>query len=151
MKVLVVGAGVVSVSSAWYLSRAGHDVTVVDRQSAAGLETSFANGGQISVSHAEPWSNPHAPMRALKWMGKEDAPLLFRLRPERALIDWSWRFLRECTPARTRENIRDILALAIYSRDRLGLLRQETGIAYEHLERCTPISRNLTAPLKPQR
>ena len=135
MKVLILGAGVVGVSSAWYLSQAGHEVTVIDRQSAAALETSFANGGQISVSHAEPWSNPHAPARALAWMGREDAPLLFRLRWDPALFDWSWRFLRECTPGRTRANIRDILALAIYSRDKLGELRRETGIEYEHLVR----------------
>ena len=135
MKVLILGAGVVGVSSAWYLSQAGHEVTVIDRQSAAGLETSFANGGQISVSHAEPWSNPHAPARALAWMGREDAPLLFRLRWDPALFDWSWRFLRECTPGRTRENIRDIVALALYSRELLKTLREDTGIEYDHLER----------------
>ena len=135
MKVLILGAGVVGVSSAWYLSKAGHEVTVVDRQPDAGLETSFANGGQISVSHAEPWSNPHAPMRALSWMGREDAPLLFRLRWDTALFDWSWRFLRECTPGRTRENIRDIVRLALYSRDELGILREETGIQNDHLQR----------------
>ena len=135
MKVLILGAGVVGVSSAWYLAKAGHEVTVVDRQPAAGLETSFANGGQISVSHAEPWSNPHAPLRALSWMGREDAPLLFRLRWDTALFDWSWRFLRECTPGRTRENIRDIVSLALYSRDQLRALRAETAIEYEHLER----------------
>ena len=71
MKVLILGAGVVGVSSAWYLSKAGHEVTVVDRQPDAGLETSFANGGQIAVSHAEPWSTPHAPLRALSWVGRE--------------------------------------------------------------------------------
>jgi len=135
LKVLILGAGVVGVSSAWYLSKAGHEVTVIDRQPDAGLETSYANGGQISVSHAEPWSNPHAPMRALSWMGREDAPLLFRLRWDPALFDWSWRFLRECPPGRTRDNIRDIVRLALYSRDELGLLREETGIAYDHLER----------------
>lgn len=135
MKVLILGAGVVGVSSAWYLSEAGHEVTVVDRQPDAGLETSFSNGGQISVSHAEPWSNPHAPMRALSWMGREDAPLLFRLRWDTALFDWSWRFLRECPPGRTRENIRDIVRLALYSRDELGRLREETGIRYDHLQR----------------
>ena len=135
MKVLILGAGLIGVSSAWYLSRAGFQVTVVDRQAAAGLETSFANGGQISVSHAEPWASPHTPLRALRWMGQEDAPLLFRLRPDAALFDWSWRFLRECTPARTHNNIRDIVTLALYSRKKLGELRQATGIDYEHLER----------------
>ncbi len=135
MNVLILGAGVVGVSSAWYLAKAGHQVTVVDRQAAAGLETSFANGGQISVSHAEPWSNPHAPLRALSWMGREDAPLLFRLRWDPALFDWSLRFLRECTPTRTRANIRDIVALALYSRQQLKILRNETAIEYDHLER----------------
>ncbi len=132
---MIFGAGVVGVSSAWYLSQAGHQVTVVDRQPGAGLETSFANGGQISVSHAEPWSNPHAPLRALAMMGREDAPLLFRLRWDTALFDWSWRFLRECTPGRTRDNMRDIIALALYSRDQLKALRAETAIEYDHLER----------------
>ena len=82
MRVVVLGAGVVGVTSAWYLARAGHEVTVIDRQPGAGLETSFANGGQISVSHAEPWANPHVLPKALKWLGREDAPLLFRLRWE---------------------------------------------------------------------
>ncbi|MFZ2854637.1 MAG: D-amino acid dehydrogenase [Rhodocyclaceae bacterium] len=135
MKVLVLGAGVVGVSSAWYLARAGHQVTVIDRQPAAGLETSFANGGQISVSHAEPWSNPHAPLRALSWLGREDAPLLFRLRWDAALVDWGLRFLRECTPGRTRANMRNIVALALYSRSQLQALRAETSIAYDQLQR----------------
>jgi D-amino-acid dehydrogenase len=132
---MILGAGVVGVASAWYLAKAGHEVTVIDRQAAAGLETSFANGGQISVSHAEPWSNPHAPLRALSWMGREDAPLLFRMRWDPPLFDWSARFLRECTPGRTRDNIRDIVSLALYSRNRLKALRDETSIVYDHLER----------------
>ena len=110
-------------------------MTVVDRQPAAGLETSFANGGQISVSHAEPWANPHAPLQALKWMGREDAPLLFRPSLDPALFDWSMRFLRECTPGRTRRNIRNIVALGLYSRSQLQTLRATTGVAYDHLER----------------
>ncbi len=135
MKILVLGAGVIGIGSAWYLARSGHQVTVLDRQPAAGQETSFANGGQISVSHAEPWANPHAPWRALSWMGREDAPLLFRLRWDPALFDWSLRFLRECTPGRTRHNMRNIVALALYSRSQLQALRAETGIEYDHLER----------------
>jgi D-amino-acid dehydrogenase len=126
---------VVGVTSAWYLARAGHEVTVIDRQPGAGLETSFANGGQISVSHAEPWANPHVLPKALKWLGREDAPLLFRLRWDPALFRWALKFLAECTPGQTRENMRNIVAMALYSRQQLALLRQETGIAYDQLTR----------------
>ena len=88
MKVLVLGAGVIGTTSAWFLRAAGHEVTVVERQKDAAHETSFANGGQISVSHVEPWANPGAPRQILKWLGRADAPLLFRLR-----ADWrQWRF-----------------------------------------------------------
>ena len=75
--IAVLGAGVVGVTSAWYLRQAGYDVTVIEREPAAGMQTSFANGGQISVSHATPWANPTAPMKALKWLFREDAPLLY--------------------------------------------------------------------------
>ena len=135
MNILILGAGLLGVSSAWYLKKLGHTVTVIDRQPSAAQETSFANGGQISVSHAEPWASPHTPMRALSWMGREDSPLLFRPRWDLPLFDWSLRFLRECTSARMERNIRDILALALYSRAELGRLRCETGMEYEHLER----------------
>ena len=132
MKITVLGAGVTGITSAWFLTQAGHDVTVVDRQPGAGLETSFANGGQISVSHAEPWANPGAPLKVLKWLAKEDAPLLFRLRPD--LNQWLWglAFLRECTPARTRHNILQMVNLGLYSRSTLQQLRRDTGIAYDH-------------------
>src|SRR3954470_8671578 len=80
MRVLVLGAGVIGTSTAWYLTQSGHEVTVVDRRDAPGMETSFANGGQISVCHAEPWANPDAPPKILQWLLKDDAPLLFRLR-----------------------------------------------------------------------
>ncbi len=134
MKVLVLGAGVVGVTSAWYLAQAGHEVTVVDRESAAGMETSFANGGQISVSQSEPWANPGAPAKIIKWLGREDAPLLFRLRADRRQWAWGLRFLLECLPRRTRANTLNILRLAIYSRARLQALRRDTGIEYDHLE-----------------
>ena len=132
MKVTVLGAGVTGITSAWFLQQAGHEVTVVDRQPGAGLETSFANGGQISVSHAEPWANPGAPMKVLKWLAKEDAPLLFRLRPD--LNQWLWGidFLRECTPARTHHNIKQIVNLGLYSRSTLQQLRASTGMDYHH-------------------
>src|SRR5512137_86242 len=115
MRVLVLGAGLVGVASAWYLGEDGHEVTVVERQPGAALETSFANGGQISTSHAEPWANPGAPWKALQWLGREDSPLLWRLRADPAQLAWGLRFLRECCPARTRENILAILALALDS------------------------------------
>ena len=117
------------------LLKAGHEVTVIDRHSAAGMETSFANGGQISVSHAEPWANPTAPLKVLKWLAREDAPLLFRLRPELRQWLWGLSFLRECLPARTRHNIRQIVTLGLYSRSSLQALRAETGIQYDQLSR----------------
>src|SRR5262245_23946399 len=95
MRVAVLGGGVIGTTSAWYLSRAGHEVTVYERQGAAGLETSFANGGQISVSHAEPWANPNAPKKILRWLGREDAPLLFRARADMQQWLWGLRFLVE--------------------------------------------------------
>ncbi len=135
MKVIVLGAGIIGTASAWFLNRAGHDVTVIERQPGAALETSFANGCQISVSHAEPWANPATLMKVLKWIGKEDAPLLFRLRPE--WLQWKWcaHFLRQATPARIADNIRQIVAIAEYSRQTLQALRAETGIEYDCLTR----------------
>ncbi|HKQ29498.1 MAG TPA: D-amino acid dehydrogenase [Burkholderiales bacterium] len=135
MKVLVLGAGVIGVTTAWYLNKAGHEVAVIDRRDAPGMETSFANGGQISVSHAEPWANPQAPLKVLKWLAREDAPLLFRLRADLRQWLWGLSFLRECTPARTRHNIRQIVTLGLYSRSTLQALRAETGIRYDHLTR----------------
>ncbi len=135
MKVIVLGAGVTGITSAWFLRQAGHEVTVVDRQPGAGLETSFANGGQISVSHAEPWANPGAPLKVLKWLGKEDSPLLFRLRPDMRQWLWGLGFLRECTPGRTRHNIRQIVNLGLYSRSTLQQLRGDANLEYDQLSR----------------
>jgi D-amino-acid dehydrogenase len=129
--VIVLGAGLLGVTSAYFLRQQGHDVTVVDRQATPAAETSFANGGQISVSHAEPWANPSAPWKVLKWLAKEDAPLLFR--PRADLNQWLWtlKFLRECTPARTRRNIERIVRLGTYSREMLQQLRRDIGIDYD--------------------
>ena len=131
MKVMVLGAGLLGVTSAYFLRQQGHEVTVVDRQASPAAETSFANGGQISVSHAEPWANPGAPLKVLQWLGKEDAPLLFRLRADLRQWRWGLQFLRECTPERTRHNIGQIVRLGTYSRDTLQALRRERNIAYD--------------------
>ncbi|HCY62002.1 MAG TPA: amino acid dehydrogenase [Oxalobacteraceae bacterium] len=133
MKVIVLGSGIIGTASAWFLQKAGHDVTVLERQPGAAQETSFANGCQISVSHAEPWANPAAPKKVLRWLGHEDAPLLYRFRPEWLQWRWGLHFLRECLPARTHENIRQIVAIAEYSRQTLQAVRAETGIDYDCL------------------
>ncbi len=134
MKVLILGAGVIGTCTAWYLTRQGHEVTVIERRDGAGLETSFANGGQISVCHAEPWANPDAPGKILQWIWRDDAPLLFRLRMDAAQWSWGMRFLAECLPARTRANIGEIVKLSLYSRASLQELRAATGIEYDQLE-----------------
>ena len=135
MKVLVLGAGVIGTTTAWFLRERGHDVTVVERQTAAALETSFANGGQISVSHVEPWANPAAPFQILRWLGQADAPLLFR--PRLDLQQWRWglQFLVECLPSRTRRNMLQILAISKYSGEVLRNLRAATGMHYDDLQR----------------
>jgi D-amino-acid dehydrogenase len=135
MRILVLGAGVVGTTAAWYLARAGHEVTVVERQGAAALETSFANGGQISASNAAPWANPAVPAKIVQWLGREDAPLRFRPRADARAWWWGARFLFECLPGRTRENTCRLLALALYSREALRELRRETGIEYDQLSR----------------
>ncbi|AYQ30387.1 MULTISPECIES: D-amino acid dehydrogenase [unclassified Polaromonas] len=131
MKVMVLGAGVTGITTAWYLAQRGHEVTVVERRGAAAMETSFANGGQISVSHAEPWANPGAPLKVLQWLAREDAPLLFRLRADVNQWLWGLEFLRNCTPARTAENIKQIVSLGMYSRGALQKLRAELGLQYD--------------------
>jgi D-amino-acid dehydrogenase len=131
MHVMVLGAGLTGVTTAWYLARAGFQVTVLERRPAAGLETSFANGGQISISHPEPWANPRAPLQILRWLGRADAPLLFRPRADWAQWRWGLRFLRECLPSRARANTAAIANLAAYSRECLLDLRRELDLAYD--------------------
>jgi D-amino-acid dehydrogenase len=135
VKVLVLGAGVVGVASAWYLAEAGHEVSVVDRQPQPGMETSFANGGQISASHAEPWAKPSVLPKILRWLGREDAPLLFRARADWAQWMWALGFLRECLPGRFERNCRALADLAAYSRGCLRALRENTRLQYDHLTR----------------
>jgi D-amino-acid dehydrogenase len=135
VKVIVLGAGVVGVTGAWYLAQAGHEVTVVERRREAGMETSFANGGQISAGHAEPWAQPAVLPKVLRWLGREDAPLLFRPRADLAQWEWGLRFALECLPGRFERNCRALAGLAAYSRDSLRELRAATGIQYDQLSR----------------
>ena len=135
MRVLVLGAGVVGVTAAYYLQKDGHEVTVIDRQDGAGLETSFANGGQISPSQAYPWAAPEVPFLMLKWLGRNDAPLLYRMRLDPKLWIWSLRFLANCTPGNFMTNTVKNLRLSLQSRSLLPAIRQETGIEYDCLEK----------------
>lgn len=134
MRVLVLGAGVVGTATAYFLAEDGHRVTVIDRQAAPGLETSFANGAQISACHAKPWAAPHMPGQAFLWMFQPDAPLLFKpWRWDPSLWSWGLKFLRNCTDARLRINMERTLRVALYSRAVLKALRQKTNIQYDQL------------------
>jgi D-amino-acid dehydrogenase len=135
MHVIVLGAGVVGTATAWYLREAGHDVTVIERQGGPAQETSFANGCQISVSHAEPWATPAGLLKVVQSLGREDAPLLFRLHADPLQWRWCLQFVRECAPGRVAANLRRIVAMAEYSRRSLQALRARTGIDYDSLTR----------------
>ena len=131
MRILILGSGVIGTTSAYYLARAGHQVTVVDRQSGPALETSYANAGEVSPGYSAPWAGPGVPLKAIKWMLMHHRPLV--IWPMRDLAMWRWgaMMLRNCTAARYRTNKGRMLRLAEYSRDCLVALRQETGIQYD--------------------
>ena len=135
MRVVVLGSGIIGTSSAWWLRQSGHDVTVIDRQPGPAQETSFANGCQISVSYAEPWANPQAPLKLARWLLQGDAPLLFRLHADWHQWLWCMAFLRECLPGRLPRNVRALVNMAAYSRQTLQAMRAELGIPYDHLEK----------------
>ncbi len=135
MKVIVLGAGIIGISTAWYLAEEGHEVTVVDRQPDAALETSFANGAQISVSFCEPWANAGAPLKVLKWLMRDDSPLLFRPRLDPYQWRWGVKFLMQCTDAAFARNVEQLVALGAYSHASLKDLVDQTGIEYNRLER----------------
>ena len=127
MRVMVLGSGVIGVASAYQLAVAGHEVTVIDRQLAPGLETSFANAGEVSPGYSAPWAGPGVPIKAIKWLLMQHRPLVIRPHFDMGLIRWGLAMLRNCTHARYELNKSRMVRLAEYSRDRLRELRDETG------------------------
>ena len=137
MKVLVLGSGVIGVTSAWYLAKAGHDVTVLDRQHGPALETSHANAGEISPGYSSPWAGPGVPFKAVKWLLMKHGPLAIRPRLDPAMWSWLLKMLRNCTSARYAVNKARMVPIAEYSRDCLRELRAATGIAYDERAKGT--------------
>ena len=135
MSTLVLGAGVTGITTAYYLAKAGHKVTVIERQPGAALETSFANGGQISACHTEPWATPATLLKIIKWLGRDNAPLKFRLKADPKLWSWCAKFLMNCTQSRALINTERMLRIALYSRDQLSKLKIDTGITYDQLNK----------------
>jgi len=135
MNVIVMGAGIIGISTAWHLLEQGHEVTVIDRQPDAALETSFANGAQISVSFCEPWANAQAPFKVAKWLLRDDSPLLFRPRLDPHQWRWALGFLAQCNDAAFERNVAQLVALGRYSHATLKEMVARTGIAYDRLER----------------
>jgi D-amino-acid dehydrogenase len=137
LRSIVLGAGIAGVTAAYYLAKQGHAVTVVDRQPGPALETSFANGGLVVPSQSDPWASPDAPMKLLKWLGREDAPLLLRLSAVPGMMRWGVAFLANCRRERWHRNTAAVFRLAIYSRDAYDALAQETGIEHGRSDKGT--------------
>jgi D-amino-acid dehydrogenase len=137
VKVLILGSGVIGVTSAYYLARAGHEVTVIDRQAAPALETSFANAGEVSPGYASPWAGPGVPVKAIKWLLMKHGPLVIRPNPDPAMWWWLLKMLRNCTAERYAVNKSRMIPLAEYSRDCLRALRAEIGIRYDERSQGT--------------
>jgi D-amino-acid dehydrogenase len=135
MTTIVLGAGAVGTATAWYLRKSGHDVVLVERQGQAAMETSWGNGGVIHASEVEPWSQPGMPMKIIKWLGKENAPLLLRYGAIPHMLGWGIEFARNCTPERFRENAKSNLHLALHSLKSLQEIGAETGINYDRATR----------------
>ena len=137
MKVLILGSGVIGTTAAWYLSQAGHEVSVVDRQATPGMETSFANAGEVSPGYSAPWAGPGVPVKAIKWLLMRHSPLVIQPLLDPAMWRWGLSMLRNCTAGRYRVNKARMVRLAEYSRDCLQALRADTGIAYDERSQGT--------------
>ncbi|ETX10114.1 D-amino acid dehydrogenase small subunit [Marinomonas ushuaiensis DSM 15871] len=131
MRICVLGAGVVGLTSAYYLAKKGYQVTVVDRQAGVALETSFANAGQISPGYSAPWAAPGVPLKAVKWLMQKHAPLRISAEPELKKIEWMIKMLGQCTNGAYNTNKSRMMMLAEYSRDQFIELRKDIGIQYQ--------------------
>jgi D-amino-acid dehydrogenase len=137
MKVTILGSGVIGVSTAYYLARAGHEVTVVDRQQEPAMETSFANAGQISPGYSAPWAAPGMPIKAVKWLLQDHSPLVIRLVPDPAMWIWALKLVANCTESAYARNKERMLRLATYSGESVTALREEIGLEYDERSRGT--------------
>lgn len=137
MKVLVMGAGVIGVTTSYYLAKAGFEVTVIDRQPGPGRETSFANAGEVSPGYASPWAGPGVPAKAVRWMLDQYGPLVVRPQADPAMWRWLIQLLRNCTTARYAVNKARMVGVAEYSRDCLRALRADIGISYDERSQGT--------------
>src|SRR5690349_8118974 len=132
---VILGAGIVGVTTAWYLAKDGHRVTVIDRQKVAANETSFANAGLVAPGHALTWASPRAPKILWKSLFDEDQALRLKLRADPRMWLWCWRFLKNCNPEASRRNTVRKLKLCVYSQQRLQELAAETGIEYDGIRK----------------
>ncbi len=137
MKIVILGSGVIGTTTAWYLARAGHEVTVLERQPASALETSYANAGEVSPGYSSPWAGPGVPLKAIKWLMMQHSPLVIRPMLDPVMWRWGLSMLRNCTVARYKVNKARMVRLAEYSRDCLRELRADTGIAYDERSQGT--------------
>lgn len=135
MKVLILGSGVVGVTSAYYLARQGHEVTVVDRQPSPAMETSYGNAGQVSFGFSSPWAAPGIPLKAVKWMFQEHAPLKIQPKMDPAKARFMMKMLGNCSSERYAVNKERMVRVAEYSRVCINALRADTGITYEDRQR----------------
>ena len=131
MKILVMGAGVIGVTAAYYLAREGHEVTVVDRQAGAAEETSFANAGLVAPGHAYAWASPKALKILLKSLFSNDQALRVKLSADPRLWSYFLKFLGQCTATRARINTERKLRLCRFSLEELKAVVAETGVAYD--------------------
>jgi D-amino-acid dehydrogenase len=131
MRVLVLGGGVIGVSCAYYLADAGHEVELIERQSAAAMETSYANAGEVSPGYSAPWAGPGVPIKAIHWMLMQHSPLVIWPLLDPAMWRWGAMMLANCTAKAYALNKSRMVPLAEYSRDCLKALRAATGIRYD--------------------